>query len=345
MDDPDDHSAAQYDDTNRAFLQAFMARGTLTFKEAQPLLAAIFTVKDGISHPLPYLSLFSLPNISPGQPTRAGDITLDDFTSYLSAASTALSPFDYEIRSSLHQVSKERVWALVNSTSDALTQLATLHTADEIAFIKRVLDAMFETYNTQRQEIMGVTSMQAMKVARTDARRQSMGNGESQGTDKGLTNSQAEKLLASLVEEGWMERSRDGWFTLSPRALMELKGWLVATYNDPDAEEGEWQHIKNCEACKNIVTVGQRCSNVDCNVRLHEGCLAPFWRTRREQKCPRCGTQWRGLYVGEKAVTTTEAWNKGKRINGVQRRTVAEQEPDDAEDGEGEGGEEEDEDE
>lgn len=47
MDDSDDQPAAQYDDTNRAFVQAFMARGSLTFKEAQPVLAAIFTAKDG----------------------------------------------------------------------------------------------------------------------------------------------------------------------------------------------------------------------------------------------------------------------------------------------------------
>lgn len=31
----------EYDDRNRAFLQAFMARSTMTFAEAQPVLAAI----------------------------------------------------------------------------------------------------------------------------------------------------------------------------------------------------------------------------------------------------------------------------------------------------------------
>ena len=260
-----------------------------------------------------------------------------DFDSYVHAASAALSPFDYEIRSTLHQVSKERIWALVNSTSDALTQIATVRTADEIAFIKRVLDAMFETYNTERQEVMAITSMQAMKVAKADdRRRQSNGDGEeSQSADKGLTHGQAEKLMLSLVEEGWFERSKEGWFTLSPRALMELKSWLVATYNDPDAEAGEWQHIKNCEACKAIVTMGQRCSEASCTVRLHEGCLGPFWRTRREEKCPKCKTPWKGLWVGEKAVTTTEAYNRGRRISGGPNRTVAQEE-----EGEGQNGEE-----
>jgi hypothetical protein len=32
-----------YNDSNRAFLQAFMARSTMTFEEAKPILAAIFS--------------------------------------------------------------------------------------------------------------------------------------------------------------------------------------------------------------------------------------------------------------------------------------------------------------
>lgn len=32
-----------YDDRNRAFLQAFMARSAMTFEEAQPVLAAILS--------------------------------------------------------------------------------------------------------------------------------------------------------------------------------------------------------------------------------------------------------------------------------------------------------------
>ncbi len=39
----DEEEEAQYNDTNRAFLQAFLARSTLTFEQAKPILAAIFT--------------------------------------------------------------------------------------------------------------------------------------------------------------------------------------------------------------------------------------------------------------------------------------------------------------
>jgi hypothetical protein len=43
-----------YNDGNRAFLQALMARGTMTFKEGQKVLAAIFTVQEGQLSPLPF---------------------------------------------------------------------------------------------------------------------------------------------------------------------------------------------------------------------------------------------------------------------------------------------------
>ena len=38
-----DEEDPQYNNSNRAFLQAFIARSTLTFDEAKPILAAILT--------------------------------------------------------------------------------------------------------------------------------------------------------------------------------------------------------------------------------------------------------------------------------------------------------------
>jgi non-structural maintenance of chromosomes element 1 len=190
---------------------------------------------------------------------------------------------------------------------------------------------MFETYNTKRKEIMAITGMQAGEAKfRRGAGRQSVGN-DSQSVDKGVTGEQVEKLLAGLVKENWLERSKDGFYRLSPRALMELRTWLVDTYNDSDDPE-EWQRIKFCEACKEIVTVGQRCADLECNVRLHNICESAYWNSRPGKKCPKCETAWDGKrFVGEKAMTTTEDYLKGKRRSGGKRSR-----PD-----EGEGGQEE----
>ncbi len=123
---------------------------------------------------------------------------------------------------------------------------------------------MFETYNTQRHEIMAITSMQAVHLAKapTEDRRQSQNGTETQGSaGQSLTQVQAEKMMNTLVEEGWFEKSQKGFYSLSPRALMELRGWLWETYNDIDEEEDDEddeesvsKKIKLCFACKEIIT-------------------------------------------------------------------------------------------
>ncbi|KAH8162571.1 hypothetical protein CIB48_g5665 [Xylaria polymorpha] len=284
-----DELIGQYNDGNRAFLQAFLARGTMTFKESQPILADIFTAQEG-------------------QAVEPAQITQEDFDSYVSAASAAISPFDLEIRSAMHQVRKERVYAVVNTMSDPITQLATLHSADEIAFVKRVIDAMFERYNTPRMEALCIDEMQANKL-RVPPRPEEnedevmMENGEAGGqgqtAPKGLKSSEVESVMRSMVEEGCCGR-----------------GCSTRT-TTPMPEEGEWQRVKFCEACKDVVTIGQRCSERDCLVRLHDNCAEAFFRTRRQRACAKCGRDWTGRhFVGERAVTETEAYQRGRRRSG-----------------------------
>ncbi|KAI1881208.1 hypothetical protein JX265_000034 [Neoarthrinium moseri] len=311
--DEEDLIPADYNDGNRAFLQALMARGVVTYREGKSILAAIFAARDG-------------------EPIDPNSVSQETFAAYIAAAQEAVSHFDYDLRSAMHQVRKERVWALVNTTSDPLTQLATLHTADEIAFVKRILDSMFEKYNTQRMEVMCVDSIQANKcrnVPRPDLDESVLDREASQAQSqslKGLKSSEVEAVMAAMVDEGWFEKSGNSFYGLAPRALMELRTWLIESYNDPDAGADEWQRVKFCEACKEIVTMGQRCADRDCNVRLHDICDEGFWRTRRDRKCPRCSTEWSGKhFVGPKAVTETEAYKRGRRRSDRDRGSLMEQ--------------------
>ncbi|KAI1214134.1 Nse1 non-SMC component of SMC5-6 complex-domain-containing protein [Annulohypoxylon truncatum] len=333
----EDEIPHQYDDSNRAFLQAFMARGTLTFAQARPILAAIFTASEKMAYA-------RRPREDPDnpepEPTQASQVTREDFESYVSAASEAASAFDYEIRSATHQATKERVYALVNVAGDGPTQMATLRTAEEGAFVRRVVDAMFERYNTQRMETICLDGMQANKL-RTAPREveEFDGNGEGErengdgeggatqtvAATRGLKSSEVENVMRSMVDEGWFERSANGFYSLAPRALIELRSWLVDAYNDAEAAADEWQRVKFCEACREIVTWGQRCADRDCNARLHDVCGDAFWRVRGggERTCPRCGVPWTGRnFVGERAITETEAWKKGARRSGKGRASL-----------------------
>lgn len=292
----DDDESVGYGNTHRAFLQAFLARQATTYEEAKPILAAIQTAA------------------TPDRPTQPEDVSQADFENYIHALNDQLSPFDLEIRSTRHQTSKELIYALVNTTSDALTQLATTHSADEIAFVKRVLDVMFDSNNTPGAEIMAVTSMQALKCAKppNEASRRTLGNTQSQASQSSLTMAQAEKVLANLVSEGWFELSSRGFYTLTPRALMELRDWLIDTYNDQasgsEEEEDPHDKIKFCQACKEIVTVGQRCPNLVCQARLHSGCVRNMFRAQgNNEECPICKTAWVDVPpVGEKAAKASK---------------------------------------
>lgn len=254
-----------------------------------------------------------------------------DFDVYVRLANEAISPLDYEILSIQHQVNKERIWALVNSVSDPITQMATTRTSEEIFYIKRFLDAMFETNNTKRKEVMAVSSMQALEGKIRRGAPQSGDEAGTQAVDKGLTGDQVEKLLVKLTTEKWLDKSREGFLRLAPRALMELRSWLIDTYNEPD-EPDEWQRIKFCVACREIVTVGQRCADQDCLIRLHSVCEDAYWRANPNKACPRCKTAWDGKHlVGQKVITNTDDYLRDRRKSGGNKRSreVEEEEAED----------------
>jgi hypothetical protein len=277
-----------------------MSHGTLTFADAKPILAHILSIQEG-------------------RRIMTNDITIDDFTNMIHTINGNIHAFDMEIgwtypQSAVSRTPDDAIYALVNLSSDPQTQLATTHSPDEIAYVRRVLDGIFETNNTKGREIMAIRGIDAINLSKPRGGRDSaVGiNGtqtESQAAaNTALTKERAEKVLGSLVQEGWFERSRAGYYTLSPRGLIELKGWLVETYNEEEDEADEdgllWQRIKTCNACREIVTVGQRCADVDCTCRFHEFCATSFFNNQRDRKCPVCKTEWgTSNYVGEKAAS------------------------------------------
>lgn len=105
---------------------------------------------------------------------------------------------------------------------------------------------------------MVLSSIQVVQLAKVSSSSNSSSteNANQGGAAQSLTMPQAETMLARLVEEGWFEKSLKGFYSLSPRGLMELRGWLVDTYNDDDDEEGNRRkRIKFCAACRDIITV------------------------------------------------------------------------------------------
>ncbi|EMD88992.1 hypothetical protein COCC4DRAFT_72367 [Bipolaris maydis ATCC 48331] len=319
-----------YNSIHRAFLQAFHTNGVLTVEEMKPILAHIMTA------------------YNPNRPWTEGDVTQPYLTSTIQTINAKLETFDYEIRSMRDQQSKDVVYALVNNTSDALTQLATTFSANEIAYIRRLLDHMFETKNTSVRETMAVKHTEASQLARVSRRnRQSQFNGTStqfdsetpdtqlQGADTSISIAEADNVLDSLIAQGFFNKSRAGYYSLAPRALMELRAYLKETYNESadENEDGrEIIRIRDCEGCREIVTIGIRCNNKECGVRWHDVCANSYYRGRRdrERKCPRCRTECTGdVFVGERADrVAARTSNEGSRRSTVHERAEEEDEED-----------------
>ncbi|KAL9055432.1 MAG: hypothetical protein Q9162_003530 [Coniocarpon cinnabarinum] len=341
--------STSYSHAHRAFLQSFLTRTTHTSATLKPVLARI-------------LSIYEKREIA------ENDVTEPDLVSYVAVVNAAISQYDLEIRQQLTQHdhrtnytdddeeeggdgTRVKVLTLVNTTSDPVSQLATLKTPEEIAYLLRVLDCMFETQNSPTgrggKEIMAVGHMQALQLHKSnnrDSQRRSSGavNGNSTGdgeavatvaSGKKMSMVEAEAFLKLLVAEGWLEvtsapaERASRYYILSPRALMELKSWLVETYNEPPSESAPpsddsdsdtspesararargVERIKKCAACQEIIISGQRCGELKCGGRLHDACTGAFWRSRRGRKqCPECEREWSGVdFVGVRAVRGT----------------------------------------
>jgi hypothetical protein len=261
----------------------------------------------------------------PDRPWTEGDVTAPQLTSTIQIINAKITHYDFEIRSTKDQQSKLTVYALINKTSDALTQFATKFSAGEIAYVRRLLDYMFDTNNTHAREVMAIKHTDASNLARVRRNRQSQANGDaedSQPSDPGISIAEADDVLAALLQHSFFQKSPAQYYSLAPRALMELRAYLKETYNESQDDVGEGEtptiRIRDCEGCREIVTHGVRCNNRDCGVRWHDACANSFYRGRGRdnRKCPKCDTECTGdVYVGERAhrVTRRSSTGGGRR--------------------------------
>ncbi len=76
-----------------------------------------------------------------------------------------------------------------------------------------------------------------------------------------------------------------------------------------------WRRIKNCIACREIDHRRAEMREPRLHDKAHDICSQPYWRSRKELKCPKCKAEWDGKhFVGPKAVTSTEAYQRAQGV-------------------------------
>ena len=74
-----------------------------------------------------------------------------------------------------------------------------------------------------------------------------------------VTRAAGESLLGAFVARGWLCRSKRGRYTLAPRAIVELDGWLNAEYED---------YVQKCARCAKTVFSVRKLSFFEAGVGL-----------------------------------------------------------------------------
>ncbi|KAG7452591.1 uncharacterized protein BT62DRAFT_1070341 [Guyanagaster necrorhizus] len=235
------------DDVQRVFLQAVLSRGVLSENLAKILWARSVEVVKAADKDV---------NVQ----HTGSDASWDDFVAKVNKALDAL---DLGFRLVQDELTGKKMYVLANLKDDEVAQLATDYTAGEIAFFKAVVEQIM----LAPREAYSVSSLAALR--------------EVSQVKPSMSKSQAEDVLASLVANGWLLKSRRGRYSLSVRTQLELQPYLKHTYPDD---------ILECTICQEMVTKGIACHTPNCKVRVHTCC---FTQTRKHRSsCPACSVDW-----------------------------------------------------
>lgn len=78
-----------------------------------------------------------------------------------------------------------------------------------------------------------------------------------------------------------MSLQKEGEFTLHGRAILEMEQFIRESY--PDA-------VKICNICHGLLIQGQSCET--CGIRMHLPCVAKYFQSTPEPRCPHCNDYW-----------------------------------------------------
>jgi hypothetical protein len=124
-----------------------------------------------------------------------------------------LEPFHFKL------VKYHEKYFIVNTLNDTLTcNFASNFTANEIHLFKMVMTLICQSESKMLSESDIIREIKAVNFALTQ--------GETQATQSTIKNASIDRLLETLVDQEWLERSSNYKYMLAPRTLVELYEFL-----------------------------------------------------------------------------------------------------------------------
>lgn len=185
---------------------------------------------------------------------------LDDF---IGTINSKLQPMFMQIRKGMSEDTGHQHYALVNMAETDVTRMSSDYTDTELELFRKIMDLIVNSENG--------------KASSTDI----LNTADTLCTKK-LKKGEAEHLLSRLVHDRWLNEKR-GEYTLSTRCIIEMEPYIRTMYQD---------QVKVCHICHNIAFQCQICVNPTCGIKIHNPCVARYFKGRTEPQCPGCEDNW-----------------------------------------------------
>lgn len=183
---------------------------------------------------------------------------LEDF---IYTINSALQSLYMEIKKGVTEDEGRPIYALVNLATTPISKMATDFAENELDLFRKALELITDS------ETGFASSTNILNLV-------------DQLKGKKMRKKEAEQVLQKFVQSKWLIE-KEGEFTLHGRAILEMEQYIRETF--PDS-------VKSCNICHSLLIQGQSCET--CGVRLHLPCVAKYFRSNPEPRCPNCNDYW-----------------------------------------------------
>ncbi|XP_010339112.1 non-structural maintenance of chromosomes element 1 homolog [Saimiri boliviensis] len=187
--------------------------------------------------------------------------TVDKLEDFINNINSVLESLYIEIKRGVTEDDGRPIYALVNLATTSVSKMATDFAENELDLFRKALELIIDSESGFASSTNILNLVDQLK-------------------GKKMKKKEAEQVLQKFVQNKWLIE-KEGEFTLHGRAILEMEQYIRETY--PDA-------VKICNICHSLLIQGQSCET--CGIRMHLPCVAKYFRSNAEPRCPHCNDYW-----------------------------------------------------
>nr|XP_057913158.1 non-structural maintenance of chromosomes element 1 homolog isoform X2 [Doryrhamphus excisus] len=184
----------------------------------------------------------------------------DQLDDYIDTINSNLQPLFMQIRKGRCEDRGVQHYALVNMTETSITRMTSDYAEHELELFRKIMDLIVDADSGT------ASSTKILNCALT--------------LNKKTKKKDTEQLLNRLVHDGWLS---EGEYCLSTRCIIEMESYIRTMYQD---------QVKECRICHSVAFQSQICENPMCGIKIHNPCVARFFRGATDPRCPACEDFW-----------------------------------------------------